>query len=67
MHWLTEPSSKQNLQIKLRHGPELIDVYISYKKDGLHIKLEKADSGIAAGQSVIIYDEDICLGSARIN
>ena len=65
-HWISKKTAKENLQIKLRHGPATIEAKVTYLDDGLNLKLAQADTGIASGQSVIFYDKDICLGSAVI-
>jgi len=68
LHWISSPPpDRANLQIKLRHGPELNTCQITYlAKDRIRIDMDQEDTGIAPGQSVIFYDEQYCLGSGTI-
>ncbi len=68
-HWLTgkEPTKTMGIQCKLRHGPELIPCSFMIMDGGkLAVKLDRSDVGIAPGQSVIFYDDTVCLGRAII-
>lgn len=58
---------KAQLEVKLRHGSVKYPVQVQYHDDGtLTIKLPQNDQGIAPGQFAVLYDKDICLGSAQI-
>jgi len=58
---------KENLQVKLRHGEHTYNCEIlEIDSQQATIKLDKKDQGIAPGQFVAFYDQDICLGSAMI-
>jgi tRNA-specific 2-thiouridylase len=59
------------LTAKLRHGPQRIPCAVRPEKHGgsldvLHVQLAEADRGVAPGQFVVLYDEEICLGSGMI-
>ena len=66
--WIAEPADPaQPLQVKLRHGPQLIDAHISVvTADRLAVTLAQPDRGVAAGQFAVFYSGDYCLGSGRI-
>jgi len=66
-NWICETPAEGALQVKLRHGPELANCHIQINPDGgLHIKLEEADPGVAAGQHAVLYSGERCLGGAII-
>ena len=66
-NWIAEPPEKTALQLKLRHGPELINCEIeAMDNDRLSVTIAEKDSGIAPGQFAVFYDGDLCLGSAVI-
>ena len=67
IHWLSIPSDKKNLFVKLRHGAHLYQCVIDYEESGkTKVQLCARDQGIAAGQYAVFYDNDVCLGSGVI-
>lgn len=56
-----------DLNIKMRHGPELKECTVENLGDGiLKVTLRDDDQGIAAGQYAVFYVDDICIGSGII-
>ena len=66
INWLGEKSATNQFKVKLRHGPDMISATLTETQDGGIITLSKNDQGIAAGQYVVLYENDICRGSAEI-
>ncbi|MCC6323361.1 tRNA-specific 2-thiouridylase [Candidatus Nomurabacteria bacterium] len=56
---------KYTAQIRY-HGENLPIIIVSHTKDKLTIKFEKSDPTASSGQSVVIYDGDICLAGGVI-
>ena len=70
------------LQLKLRHGPQLIDAHLAWLEESgpgekgnfansapewrLKVSMEQADRGLAAGQFAVFYLGQECLGSGKI-
>ena len=69
IQWLCDPPKRNNLQVKLRHGPNLKNCTVSQgnSEGRLEVKLDSSDAGIANGQFAVFYDNDECLGSGMIN
>ncbi|PIQ78093.1 tRNA 2-thiouridine(34) synthase MnmA [Candidatus Peregrinibacteria bacterium CG11_big_fil_rev_8_21_14_0_20_46_8] len=61
-NWIAGVPQKQNLEVKLRHGPHKYSCTLN----GMHVKIEGQDQGIAPGQFAVFYDREECLGAARI-
>ena len=68
VHWIWPRLDQTSFEVKLRHGPNMNKAEISYiSNEKLEVTLQEIDPGIAAGQSVIFYDGDYCLGRAVID
>jgi tRNA-5-taurinomethyluridine 2-sulfurtransferase len=67
LHWIAESPRPGALQVKVRHSPQIANCQAIPLPDGRwEIVLEEKDEGIAAGQSAILYDGQICLGGGLI-
>ncbi len=67
-NWISgHAPEKENLSVKLRHGPKEYPCAVNLLDDGkLEVKLDGFDRGIAAGQFAVFYDGDTCLGGGTI-
>lgn len=67
LNWIAGEPQGRDLQVKLRHGPQLIDCRL---REGhaasLGVELAQPDPGIAPGQHAVFYDGEICLGGGII-
>ncbi len=67
VHWISGEPETDQLQTKIRHSPHLEPCRIrDLEGKRLAVALENKDQGIAAGQSAIFYDGEICLGGGVI-
>jgi len=67
LHWISEPPQKTQLQVKLRHGPELMRSEAFYlDNEHMQVTMEEPDRGVAPGQFAVFYDGEICLGAGAI-
>ena len=68
LNWISGSApEKNNLSVKLRHGPKEYPCEISFTGDDrLSVKLDGFDRGIAPGQFAVFYDGDVCLGGGMI-
>ena len=68
LNWIAgAPPNRDDLQVKLRHGPQSGACHIHHLDDErLAVDLSTPDPGIAAGQHAVFYDGDICLGGGII-
>jgi tRNA-specific 2-thiouridylase len=71
-HWISGEPESGRVQLKLRHGPKIIDANIRPLEpaaDGsarLAVTMDEPDRGLAPGQFSVFYDGDVCLGGAMI-
>jgi len=66
VHWINEAPSEGNYQIRVRHRAALVSAQLSFQNDTATLTLENAERAVAAGQSVVIYNGDICLGGGIV-
>jgi tRNA-specific 2-thiouridylase len=66
-HWVAEPPTKCELEVRVRHGERLAGCRLRDHPDGgLEIELAEPDPGIAPGQFAVLYDDQLCLGGGAI-
>ncbi len=67
MNWISAPPSKNKLQLKVRHEPQLNDCEIKILSESrLSVYMFAPDTGIASGQYAAFYDGEVCLGGGMI-
>ena len=68
VHWISGPSAKSKLGVKLRHGPAITPCLVMPNGTGsLGVHIDTPDRGIAPGQFGVFYDEEVCLGAGVID
>lgn len=65
IHWIAEPEL-HNVRVKVRHGPESYPAKVKKHDDGYLVTLDSQDQGLAPGQFVVFYHQNVCLGSGVI-
>jgi tRNA-specific 2-thiouridylase len=66
IHWINEAPNEGKYQIRVRHRAPLISALLSFNDNEIILKLDDPQRAIAPGQSVVIYDGDVCLGGGVI-
>lgn len=66
VHWIGRPPEKDQLQVKVRHGPRTEPCRCHVTDRGLQVTMETSDPGISPGQVAVFYDRDRCLGGGMI-
>ena len=67
VHWIHEAPKEGEYQIRVRHRAQLMPTKLTYNEDGsIMLTLNNAERAVAAGQSVVIYDREMCLGGGIV-
>jgi len=65
--WVNDAPTIGRYDIRVRHRAKLVKADLSYEDDKVILKLENPERAVAAGQSVVIYDGEICLGGGIVS
>ncbi len=66
IHWINEAPIEGLYQIRVRHRAPLISAMLVFDDSGVSLKPDDSQRAIAPGQSVVIYDGDVCLGGGIV-
>jgi tRNA-specific 2-thiouridylase len=66
VHWINQAPNEGKYKIRVRHRAPLINASLNYHGNDVILKLESPQRAIAPGQSVVIYDDDVCIGGGII-
>lgn len=67
-HWINEPIEEGEYDIRVRHRAPLAKAHLTYNEDRseVHLTLDNPERAVAAGQSIVIYDEQRCVGGGIV-
>ncbi|HMM62247.1 MAG TPA: tRNA 2-thiouridine(34) synthase MnmA [Candidatus Saccharibacteria bacterium] len=66
VHWINQTPVDGLCQIRVRHRAKLVDAKLKTDGSNVNLKLDNPERAVAAGQSVVVYDGDICLGGGIV-
>lgn len=66
VHWINQQPQDGEYDIRVRHRAKLTRAHLRVTSEGASFTLDDAERAVAAGQSVVIYDGDICLGGGIV-
>ena len=65
-HWINEAPQNGKYKIRSRHRAPLVDAELTINGNKINLKLTDPQRAFAPGQSVVIYDNQVCLGGGII-
>jgi tRNA-specific 2-thiouridylase len=68
VHWINESPSAGSYLIRVRHRSPLMEAVLSFDENGdVELSVKDEQRAVAAGQSVVIYDGDFCIGGGIVS
>lgn len=66
IHWINEAPSPGSYQVRVRHRASLAQAELRYDGDTISLSLTHPQRAVAPGQSLVIYDDQVCLGGGIV-
>lgn len=66
VHWINGEPEEGEYHIRVRHRAPLISATLTRTGGGVSLTLKEDQRAIAAGQSIVIYKDDVCLGGGIV-
>jgi len=70
LHWVsgTQPAAKFNCTAKIRYRQKDVECQVTINNNGeAHVLFEQPQRAVTPGQSIVFYDQQICLGGGIID
>lgn len=65
-HWINQQPKPGTYQIRIRHRAPLVSADLTYVGDDAMLRVHDEQRAVASGQSVVIYNEEVCLGGGIV-
>lgn len=66
VHWINQIPEEEVYQIRVRHQAPLVKARLEYHNSEVILMPENQIRSVAPGQSVVIYDRQVCLGGGVV-
>ena len=68
VHWITDHPPEETFccKARLRHRQELQDCRVTLVADNLNVIFDRPQRAVTPGQSIVLYEKNICLGGGII-
>jgi tRNA-specific 2-thiouridylase len=66
VHWINDKPKAGRYQVRMRHRAPLIDADLSFVDNNVNLKLTEPQRVITPGQSVVVYDGEVCVGGGIV-
>ena len=66
VHWISEQPVEGKYLARVRHQAPLVDVELSLESDNTRVAFAEPIRALTVGQSVVIYEDDTCLGGGIV-
>ena len=67
IHWINNAPKEGDYSIRVRHRAPLVNASLTFSGDNVDLKLDQPQRAVASGQSVVIYNNEVCLGGGIVS
>ncbi|MEO7905157.1 MAG: tRNA 2-thiouridine(34) synthase MnmA [Candidatus Saccharimonadales bacterium] len=65
-HWINQQPAAGTYQIRIRHRAPLVLADVAHDGSDVMLRIHDEQRAVASGQSVVMYDGDVCLGGGIV-
>lgn len=66
-HWINTAPAAGRYHVRVRHRAPLTPAQLAYNADGtVQLVLEQPERAVAPGQSIVLYDGEVCIGGGIV-
>ena len=66
LHWVDKSPADGIYSVRVRHRAKLVPAKIIFNEDEAIVELENPERSVAAGQSVVVYKDDVVIGGGIV-
>jgi len=66
VHWINHRPLTSRLQARVRHRAPLLSVEVTYNEGTVDLRFTDPERAVAAGQSIVLYDGETCVGGGIV-
>lgn len=66
VHWINAAPNEGTYRVRVRHRAPLVEAKLTFDGNETRLTLTDPERAVAAGQSVVIYDNENCLGGGIV-
>lgn len=66
VHWINETPATGTYKIRIRHRAPLVDAALGEDDDTIRLSVTDQQRAVAPGQSIVIYNGDVCIGGGIV-
>jgi len=66
VHWIDSAPVGGAYDVRVRHRAPLVKAQLSHEGENVRLEMANAERAVTAGQSVVLYDGDVCIGGGIV-